>query len=428
MFMNITFDNVLGIPNEVQFNLVSEGKLRGKKETVFNIARGVNINKINGIIGPNASGKSSILSTLAVIGNFLQEEINMKDIKNCEGSARNTVVYDISTFLPKQYDNTRESRVSMELYIVQGKKPGFYRYSLVYTSDFDKEIKVKEQLDFKEKYNGIWNKIVDIQFKEYRSEIGYKCNHYESISNDYKQISEELYNIFEDKMQYYKTFYNHYIYCSHSQLSDEFMTSISEFYLRRWIERDEVTVNDVIKYIDKKIKRIYIKKENDDETIKIETVKDKIIDFYDLSQGTKKFLMLMYSIIRVIQHEGILICDEIENSMHIDLVRFVIKMFTIYGNAAQIIYTTNTENTMDESIIRKDQINILDREKGYLRIVKFSEIAKRNDTSFKKAYSNKDICSQQPKEDEINDFINKFDISKIKEYGKMKYIMRTKRK
>ena len=316
----------------------------------------------------------------------------------------------------------------MELYIVQGKKPGFYRYSLVYTSDFDKEIKVKEQLDFKEKYNGIWNKIVDIQFKEYRSEIGYKCNHYESISNDYKQISEELYNIFEDKMQYYKTFYNHYIYCSHSQLSDEFMTSISEFYLRRWIERDEVTVNDVIKYIDKKIKRIYIKKENDDETIKIETVKDKIIDFYDLSQGTKKFLMLMYSIIRVIQHEGILICDEIENSMHIDLVRFVIKMFTIYGNAAQIIYTTNTENTMDESIIRKDQINILDREKGYLRIVKFSEIAKRNDTSFKKAYSNKDICSQQPKEDEINDFINKFDISKIKEYGKMKYIMRTKRK
>ena len=424
MFLNITIDNVLGISHEVQLNLMAESKRRGKKETVYNLARGINVNKINGIIGPNASGKSSILNTIASIGNFLEEDINMKDIKNCEGSTKNTIVYDISHFLPKQHDNTRQSKVSMDLYITQGKRPGFYRYTVMYTSNMEEEIKVKEKLEFKAKYNNQWNSIVNIQFKEYRSEIGYRCNHYESISNDYKQISEELYNSFEERMQYYKTFYNHYIYCSHSQLSDDFITPISELYLGCWLEQDRDMVNKVIKYIDKKVKKIYLKKVEDEEIIKVETFENKIIDFYDLSQGTKKFLMIMYSIIRVIQNEGILICDEIENSMHIDLVRFILKMFTIENNAAQIIYTTNTENAMDEKIIRKDKINILERENNYLKLVKFSELAKRNDTSFKKAYSNKDICKQQPEDNEINEFIKEFDISKIKKYGKMKYIMK----
>lgn len=58
MFLNITIDNVLGISNEIELNLIAESKRSSKKETVYNISRGLNVNKINGIIGPNASGKS----------------------------------------------------------------------------------------------------------------------------------------------------------------------------------------------------------------------------------------------------------------------------------------------------------------------------------------------------------------------------------
>lgn len=428
MFLNITIDNVLGISNEIELNLIAESKRSSKKETVYNISRGLNVNKINGIIGPNASGKSSILHTIAGIGNFLSEDINMKELKNCEGSTKNTIVYDISGFLPKQYDNTRKSKVSMDLYITKGNKPGFYRYSIEYTSNLQEETKVREKLEYKTKYNNQWEIKSNIEFKEYRSEIGYKCNHYESIANDYKQISEELYKSFEDKMQYYKTFYYHYIFCSHSQLSDDFITPISELYLECWLEQDEAMVNKIIRYIDKKVNKIYLKKIEDSEIIKVDTVENKMIDFYDLSQGTRKFLMFMYSVIRVIQNEGILICDEIENSLHIDLVRFILKMFKIDNNASQIIYTANTESAMDEKIIRKDQINIIERENGILKIIKFSEIARRNDTSFNRAYSSKSICKQQPDDEEINRFISEFDISKIKKYGKMQYIMKPVKK
>ena len=70
MFLNITIDNVLGISNEIELNLIAESKRSSKKETVYNISRGLNVNKINGIIGPNASGKSSILHTIAGITNI----------------------------------------------------------------------------------------------------------------------------------------------------------------------------------------------------------------------------------------------------------------------------------------------------------------------------------------------------------------------
>ena len=172
MFLNITIDNVLGISNEIELNLIAESKRSSKKETVYNISRGLNVNKINGIIGPNASGKSSILHTIAGIGNFLSEDINMKELKNCEGSTKNTIVYDISGFLPKQYDNTRKSKVSMDLYITKGNKPGFYRYSIEYTSNLQEETKVREKLEYKTKYNNQWEIKSDIEFKEYRSEIG----------------------------------------------------------------------------------------------------------------------------------------------------------------------------------------------------------------------------------------------------------------
>jgi len=44
------------------------------------------------------------------------------------------------------------------------------------------------------------------------------------------------------------------------------------------------------------------------------------------------------------------------------------------------------------------------------------------------AYSSKSICKQQPDDGEINRFISEFDISKIKKYGKMQYIMKPVKK
>ena len=37
----------------------------------------------------------------------------------------------------------------------------------------------------------------------------------------------------------------------------------------------------------------------DEEIIKVETFENKIIDFYDLSQGTKKFLMIMIELLQI---------------------------------------------------------------------------------------------------------------------------------
>ena len=71
MFTKITLKNVKGIKGLIELDFVAPPKKKGKKDSVVMLEPNVYINKIAGIIGPNASGKSSILSTLADLRVFL---------------------------------------------------------------------------------------------------------------------------------------------------------------------------------------------------------------------------------------------------------------------------------------------------------------------------------------------------------------------
>ena len=88
MFNRIIINNILGINNKVELNFIAGPKKKEKKETVIEIEPNINVNKVIGIIGPNASGKSSIIHSLLELRIFLAqyqivETAKEKKMKKC---------------------------------------------------------------------------------------------------------------------------------------------------------------------------------------------------------------------------------------------------------------------------------------------------------------------------------------------------------
>lgn len=430
MFEYIYIDNVAGIDTPIELDFKGTPRKKEKKNTVANIENGVYINKLTGIIGGNASGKTSIIKAICAIGSFLSysDDKNKNDkillkVKK-EGFELKDGLFDI---LPSQNNKYKDkmSNIKVDMYIENGEEPGYYSYDLKYYLGNDLETKVIESLYYRKKNKDIPENIVSVKKEKLESEIGYKYNHKESLALDYKDVDDNLYRQFNKKMRYYTTFYEHYV--KYSQTSRDFFLTdpIQYINLHFWLQQDEEMVNKVIKLVDKKIKYITLEKSKEDEEddIVIYDKNDSKLDYDDLSTGTKKLLYLVYNSLYSIKENAILVCDEIENSLHLDLVKLILELFTVRDSNAQLIFTTNNENVLDEEILRNDQIYCIDRdEEDKIKVEKFSKMPGiRYDTVFKKNYrnKNKNIHSAQPNMEQINDFINYINYAKgIKKYKK----------
>ncbi len=429
MFNYIYIDNIAGIDTPVELSFIGTPRKKEKQDTVVKIENGVYINKLTGIIGGNASGKTSIIKAICAIGTFLSfsddkhknDKISLKT--NREGFEVKDTLFDI---LPRQNNKHKDkmSNIKVEMYIESGEEPGYYTYDLQYYLGNDLENRVIESLYYRKNFKDNLTPIVSIKKEKLESEIGYKYNHKESLAEDYKDVDEKLYSQFNKKMKYYSTFYEHYVKYSQTSKDFFFIDSIQYINLHFWLQQDEEMVNKVIKLVDKKVDYITLEKtKEDEEDIVIYDKNNSKLDYDDLSSGTKKLLFLVYNSLYAIKQNAILICDEIENSLHIDLVKLILELFTVKNSNAQLIFTTNNENVLDEEILRNDQIYCIDRdEEDKIKIEKFSEMPGiRYDTVFKKNYRNKskNIHSAQPNKEEIDKYISYInDVKKVKEYKK----------
>jgi len=84
---------------------------------------------------------------------------------------------------------------------------------------------------------------------------------------------------------------------------------------------------------------------------------------FEESLGTKKIFFLLWPIFDVIKNNKILIIDEMDSSLHPDLLRLIILLF--YGKMnknAQLIFTSHALTViLDNELFRKDQVYFTDR-------------------------------------------------------------------
>jgi len=82
-------------------------------------------------------------------------------------------------------------------------------------------------------------------------------------------------------------------------------------------------------------------------------------DFEDESGGTQRFFDLAGPWLDVLKNGYVLFVDELQNNLHPKLVQFLVKLFhssETNPNNAQLIFTTHETSILDQNIFRRDQI------------------------------------------------------------------------
>lgn len=78
------------------------------------------------------------------------------------------------------------------------------------------------------------------------------------------------------------------------------------------------------------------------------------------SSGTRNLFLILLSLFDIIKNNKILLIDEIELSLHVRIVEFIVKLFYI-SKSAQLIFTTHNTKLLDLEKIRRDQIYFVNK-------------------------------------------------------------------
>lgn len=105
------------------------------------------------------------------------------------------------------------------------------------------------------------------------------------------------------------------------------------------------------------------------------------------SEGTKTLFRMMVRMIGIIHEGKMLLVDEIDNSLHTQLVEFVIGMFN-HSDHAQLIYTTHNTHLLNTDFQRRNQVNFVNkREDGSSDLYSLFDFKDFRDTlDMEKAY------------------------------------------
>lgn len=105
------------------------------------------------------------------------------------------------------------------------------------------------------------------------------------------------------------------------------------------------------------------------------------------SKGTKTLFRMMVRMIGIIHEGKMLLVDEIDNSLHTQLVEFVIGMFN-HSDHAQLIYTTHNTHLLNTDFQRRDQVYFVNkREDGSSDLYSLFDFKDFRDTlDMEKAY------------------------------------------
>lgn len=137
----------------------------------------------------------------------------------------------------------------------------------------------------------------------------------------------------------------------------------------------------------------YFKREimnTDQPVIHFSHAKNTLLDFTEESDGTRRLLAYAGSWINAIKNGSVLIVDELDNSLHPLIVRFLIKLICnpeTNKNNAQLIFSTHDTSLLDSDIFRRDQIWFVEKDElNSTRLYPLLEFSPRKHEAIGKGY------------------------------------------
>jgi len=410
MLLHIKIDNFKGISKEINIACIASNKIRHSNNDISTISEKAKALKNICIIGSNASGKTSILEAIQSVKNFLMfpyrksipgnnkfndyiQDMSPEDIKQ--------LILNINKLYLGEQNNLRENEkttIQLEIYIPKRERNicGIYTYTLMYDNNYEKNGVILEQLEFRKNYDNKKNKIIFSGNNIIESEISTAVLY----QNNKSQTS--IHNT-ERNIQYFKSFLDeimdHSYYLNGSEMAD----------LNNAMHNYKDKFKKLCNIADDKIINVTIDKNSQEQVIKFWNSKKSYLTFSQLSNGTKKIIVIGSIILEALENNKLLLIDEIEISLHPTLVDFLIRLNNVNdsNHYSQIIFTTHSPFIAFS--MKNDQLYYIDNANNDLLVSNICDAINNGiiskDKSPERAWMD-NLLIKNPDSKKIKEFIN----------------------
>ena len=368
MVLEIRLSNMFSFRDEVTLDLqaakIQTKKARELEGNLFSVD-GEQMLKSVALFGANASGKSNVI----------------KAIRACVNMVRSSHNYNVDTrfaISPFKFEDYANKPSSFYIrFLLNGVE---YEYSFSFMHD---EI-ITETLYYYP------NGRKSLVFTRYQNRGTEKKDIYE-----YKTVIKRPFDVADNTSK--KTLY----ISRASQMDREIAQKIFLFFCNDIVLDYQVANIDSLDNLfkERKEKMLEVLRTADSDIIDFKIQNNAITTFHrtnpsvafdfetEESEGTKTLFRMMVRMIGIIHEGKMLLVDEIDNSLHTQLVEFVIGMFN-HSDHAQLIYTTHNTHLLNTDFQRRDQVYFVNkREDGSSDLYSLFDFKDFRDTlDMEKAY------------------------------------------
>lgn len=392
MIEEITFKNVLSFKDETTFSFEATSDDRLSDAHVRTMPNGTRLLRIGILYGANASGKSNLLAAIDALWNFWRSEPSnmddttavvpfLLDAESPEMSSEYNVKFWIN-------DIRYSYQLSVTRLRVLSEKLSYYRTNqptMVFERTLENDRSVIRFNDSVQKLSAEEQKAITLNCLPNMSlfsacgKVNLRLEHIDTVRNwirlgympmieprlDMTAFTKRKVNESEGFRNYILNFLN---------MADFNITALNDYL------EDEFIPEQVQKLLlaDDKVPeelRMAIKSKG--------TIKNHVLRFehtvenargqekYELSMeqqsaGTKRLMGVEAAIFEVLKKDSFLMIDEMESSLHPELMEYIIQQFLLDQGNSQLLVTTHYDallNTIDD-LIRKDNIWFVEKNKA----------------------------------------------------------------
>ena len=362
MVLEIRLENFFSIKDEIVLDLragnINTQKTKALTNNIFEFNKDKVIKTI-AIYGANASGKSNIIKTIRFCNSIIFNSHNNNEnvIFNFKPFKFNSYSKKPSNYFIRFVSNNIEYEYSFSLF-----QNGILKESLFYypkgrkSKIFTRDESLGELKKDKYSFGSVIKRPMDVA-----ENTSNKTLYISRASQMDREIPKEIFKYFNEKFilgyRGLNTLSVELLFKQHKEILIEALKMADSDIVDIKITKELHKVKNLQADFAKNQASIV---DSEEAQLKITTfhrASPKIgFDFEtEESEGTKKLFYIMLTIIDIIKNDKILIVDEIEDSLHTNIIEYIIELFNI-SKQAQLIYTTHNTKLLNLNKLRKDQI------------------------------------------------------------------------
>mgnify|MGYP003376874650 CR=1 FL=1 len=360
MLLQYRVKNYSSIKNEVYLNMLATSN-REHNSFIREIGNGVKVLPIAAVYGANASGKSNLLRSFAMMRyNVILSMFSEKKL-----SFRIPFLYDENRIENTEYEvvfakNDIEYQYGMEVNDYEVIEEWLYERKLSKNKTKSKLIFYRnvESINYDKKYEKLNN------YNEFIKNNNFVISFFGEKEIEYVQAFKDVYDFFQDALYTIvptvgKIENNNYIleyYYNDKKCFENCKKFLKEF---------DPSIQDINILYDEAEKKysVIIKRLNEWLPISFE------------SDGTKKMFYLFINVYRVLNNGGVLVADELDCQLHPLLFRKIVRQFNGPENSknAQIIFTSHNLIVLDNKELRRDEIWFTEKNNATTSLMSLAE-------------------------------------------------------